>query len=275
MSSNSGEGKRASSRVLPREVAAGVHWVGACLILDYGAEIVHVHASAYLVLGTERALLVDTGHPAHWPVVERQLDSVLEGRVLDYIFPTHGELPHAGSLERLVAKYPGVIVVGDVRDYHLLQPNITPQLRAHIAGDQIDLGGGVRFTFMPALIRDLPTTLWGFAEPGRVLFVSDGFSFTHHAALAEASDAIHLPGECALLSEELPWDPDLKQAAFLNERALYWTRYVDVGPMFDEIVTMLEATSTRLIAPAHGNPVTDVGRILPIIREVHRLAFKS
>lgn len=241
--------------LLPRWVAPGIGWLGGCMAVEYGGEWIHGHMSAYLVVGEERTLLVDTGHPSHWPDVERHLEVLLDGRTLDYVFPTHPEYPHAGNAPRLLRAFPDAVLVGDVRDYHLYYPDLVPRLRAVEAGDRLELGG-TAFVFLSALWRDLPNTLWGYDAARRVLFPADGFAFMHR----------HAANECALLAEELPAPPDIAQTVFINERALFWTRYVDPHDSFRRVDELLEAYPADLIAPAHGSVISDPVAMTPILK---------
>ena len=101
---------------LPRQITDGLVWTGGCLVFDYDGEDIHGHMCTYLIIGETHTLLVDGGHPAHWSAVERTLDEYLGGRPLDYVFPTHSEMPHAGSLERLITRNPlggaGIVMTG-------------------------------------------------------------------------------------------------------------------------------------------------------------------
>ena len=132
----------ASTRDLPREIDQGIWWVGACLESAAFDEPVHFHTSAYLIVGTEATLMFDTAPPGAWPKVEHDLDRVLGDRPLDYLVPSHPEIPHAGNLDRIVERHPGVAIVGDLRDYHLYFPEHVDRMRPLPHGTEIDLGGG-------------------------------------------------------------------------------------------------------------------------------------
>ena len=257
-------------RPLPRVLSPGVTWLGDCLKRKEGDQPVHVHASCYLVEGERETLMVDTGHPTHWREVEAQLDRLLAGRELDWIFPTHPELPHAGNLNRLLAKYPSARVTGDVRDYPLYCPEYIDRLVPQPAESELDLGGR-SIVFLDAPIRDLPSTQWAYESSGQVLFVADAFGYTHGGVDdAGGDEPVHLPGECGLLSTELPAAPSVEQTAFLTRAALYWSRYVDVAPHFAEVEALLDRYPAKLIAPAHGNVISDLEALLPILRAAHR-----
>jgi flavorubredoxin len=269
-------------QILYRQIADGVFWVGGCLMRDTQGKVVnsdssqiHVHSAAYLVRGRDRALMFDTGNPEHWASVEPAIDELLKGRTLDWIVPSHPELPHAANLERWLRKFPDSRVIGDVRDYHLYYPRFADRLDEAEPGRSFDLGGGHEFVLVDALIKDLPNTVWGYEATQRVLFVADGFSYTHHPPAWVAGGAPHQPGECWLTSNELPTAPSIEQAAYITRSALYWTRYVDFEPVFVDIDSLLATRPTSIIAPAHGNVIMEPKRLLPLVREAHVLAYAA
>ena len=258
-----------------RHVANGVYWLGGCLSAFSQGEEVHYHVSSYLVVGSSASILVDTGDPAHVDRVLAQLDGALAGRQLDYIFPTHPEIPHAGNLPALLQRYPAARVVGDTRDYFMHFPEFTGRFDAHRPGDVIDLGDRT-FTFLPAHIRDLENTLWGHDSGAGILFVSDGFSFIHETPDPDGEDEpAHRPGQCRLLSGEMPAPPSVEQAAYGTGRALYWTKFVDVSSAFQAIEDVLDKLPTTFIGPAHGNLIDDVDGMLRTSLAAHRKVFED
>lgn len=260
---------------LPREIAPGVTWMSSCLSFHLPTRVVHGHTSTYLVRGADASLLVDTGNPSSWEIISETLDELLDGEPLTYVMPTHPELPHTGNLPRLVAKYPDLVVVGDIRDYHLFYPEIVPNLRVGVAGDRIPLGPGQDFELFEAMIRDLPNTLWGFYDYGKVLFTADGFCYMHRPELDD-EDPMHLPGECGLLTSELEIPPSVENAAMFTGSALYWARWVnDAGSLYARISDEMERLGVQLVAPTHGNVIDDVEGVLPIIRSGHESAYRG
>jgi hypothetical protein len=259
-----------------RVIGDGVSWLGGCLSANAEGQEVHYHVSAYLVVGSRASILVDTGDPAHRDSVLAQLDQALAGRPLDFIFPTHPEIPHAGNVPTLLARYPSALVVGDIRDYALHFPEYRDRLVAKAAGDVLDLGGR-EFRFLPAFIRDLENTLWGHDSGAGMMFVSDGFSYIHDipAPDEEEEEPVHLPGQCRLLSSEMPVPPTIDQAAYGTGRALYWTKFVDVGRAFQGIEETLATFPTRLIGPAHGNVIDDVEGMLKTSLAAHRKVYEG
>jgi len=244
---------------VPREFTDGVHQLGGCLIPEVGGHKFHNHISAYLVMGQNKTLLYDTGHPAHWHMVERQLAEVLGDRPLDYIVPSHSELPHAGNMPRLLDLYPGCVVVGEISDYHLYFPGYEDRLVAGKPGDEIDLGGR-KFRLLVAEICDLPNTLWGFDTGSKVLFVSDGYAYSHE----------HEADQCELTAEELPSLPTPEQTRIINEKALFWTRFRDMTVYFDRVAALRVELGAEIIAPAHGSVITRPEAALPALESGYR-----
>jgi glyoxylase-like metal-dependent hydrolase (beta-lactamase superfamily II) len=259
---------------LPREIAPGIFWLGDCfeILTPYGP--MHSHVSAFLLRGAERSLLVDTGTPVHWPAIERQLDQVLGDRPLDLLVPTHPEPAHAGNLVRLLEKYPAARLAGDLRDYHLALPGHAGRLDPMPVYSRLELGG-LSFVFLPAPLKDLSSTRWGHEELQRVMFVGDGLAYTHLGA-DPASDeiALHRAGECALLTTELEAPPRAETAALFTQAAFWWARFVDARPLFAELEALLERHPSVLVAPAHGNVIADVERVMPIIEEGFRMVYQ-
>ncbi len=124
-----------------RELAPGVSWIIGCIAVGHGDTLIHSHASAYLLTGEHHSALIDTGYPRHWPELDTILDELLGDRGLDYIIPTHPEIPHAGLVRQLIDKYPDSVVAGDVRDYHAYFGIPEERLRAVPEGEVLDLGG--------------------------------------------------------------------------------------------------------------------------------------
>jgi len=258
---------RGSDRALPREVAPSIYWMGGCLSPPAASVTYHLHNSPYLLMGSRSTLLIDTGHPAHWRALDADLDRVLGGRGLDWVFPTHLETPHCGNVNRLLAKFPAARVFADARDYHLHYPTIAPRCLDRRAGAELDLGD-MNLVLLEAVIRDLPATLWAYERSRQVLFVADAFGYTHGAT--GAGDPIHRPGECALLSSELPSLPSVEQVTYLTIASLYWTRFVDVVPYFEQVEDLMQRYPTAVIAPAHANVITDLPALMPVMRDAFR-----
>jgi flavorubredoxin len=260
-----------------RLIGDSSYWLGGCMKAVTPDGPVHYHVSTFLVLGSRRTALIDTGDPHHWDQIRADLVAALDGRRLDYIVPTHPELPHAGNLPTLLAMFPDSQVVGDVRDYPVHYPEYADRLVTLGVAATLDLGDR-RLEIVEAYIRDLPNTVWAYDPRDQVLYVSDGFSFIHDVPTLPAlgdDEPGHLPGQCRLLSTEMPVPPTIEQAAYGTGRALYWTRYVDVTPTFKRIREFLNDHPVTMIAPAHGNVISDVAAMMDTALAAHRMVLDS
>jgi flavorubredoxin len=260
---------------LPRRIAEDIHWLGACTESVLNGQPIHGSNHQFLVLGQSATLLVDTGFPSIWPKVEAQLDMLLAGRPLDWVFPTHEEIPHCGNIPKLLSKFPDARVIGDLRDYHLYFPELADRLVMKQAGDTIDLGGGFRFRFLQAVIRDLESTLWGYEESQHVLFSSDGFQHTHFGPMTGETDmAVHLPGQCAMTTAEAP-PVDQQLTALVQRAAFVSLRYVDPDLTYGAMERLLTTYPIRVIAPTHGFLIVDPTSVIDTFRAINRKVSQS
>jgi hypothetical protein len=259
---------------LPREISSGVFWLGACSVREVGGSVIHSGNSAYLIVGGTRSLLVDTGYVQNFQELSKQVDQCLAGRRLDYIMPTHPELPHSGSLGLFLERYPDSVAIGDMRDYHLYYPDVVHRLNDIPLEEAIDLGGAYSFRTVEPILKDLPNTRWGCERSQRVLFVADGFAHIHRPELFGDVADIHLPGECGRLSAEGDEFPTVSQIQHYTSFAFYWSRYrddsEDLFSRFEELVRRYDAL---ILAPSHGNPILDLKRVISSAREGHKQAY--
>lgn len=246
------------SHPLPREIAPGVFWLGDCLVQHSGGKIYHSYNAAFLVVGSEASMLVETGHPKDFPVIERQMREILArgGGALRHLFLTHQETPHSGGLGRVLERYPDLAIHGDMSDYHLAFPRHEGRFREMRTGETIDLGDR-RFMAVEPVIRDLRSSLWGFETGGRTLFPGDGFAYSHY----------HEDGHCGLFAEEAASLDLVDVLGVFAERALFWTTFTDMNLYADRLEELMDALDVQVVAPTHGLPIRDVARTMPRVRE--------
>ncbi len=242
---------------LPREVAPGVFWLGECLEQRLQSKIYHAYNAAFLIVGETGSMLVETGHPKDFPIIEKQLTKLLAGKPpLKYLFITHQETPHSGGLGRVLTRYPEAILCGDISDYHLAFPQHEHRMRWLKEGDELDLGGRSLRVVEP-VVRDMRTTWWGFETRDRVLFPGDGFAYSHY----------HEDHHCGLIAEEAS-SLDLKDTtAVFADLALFWTKFADMKNYCDRLDQLIARLDVKTIAPTHGLVIGDVARTLPRVKE--------
>lgn len=263
----------------PAEIAPGVFWLGSCLRGNSPKGEVHTGVWTYLVIGTDKTLMYETGLPQSWEILEPVIEQVLGGRALDYIVPSHPEYPHSGNLPNLLDKYPGAVAIGDMRDYPLHYPDYADRMVETPAGEVVDLGGGYQVRLLEAVLRDMTNTVWAYEISQQVLFVSDGFAYLHrpdYVITGEEDLDIdqHLPGQCGLISGVGDTFPSLEDILHYCSMAFYWSRYRDDSDRnFDRLQDLLAENPTRILAPSHGNVTLDLDRVVPLAREAHRKAY--
>lgn len=265
-------------RTLPWEIKPGIYWMGGCVPGDVDERPVHSSHHQFLITGTEKVLLVDTWFPSMWPQLERQLDEVLGDRQVDYLFATHQEIPHCGNIPRLLEKYPNLTIIGDMRDYHLYFPNDTDHFEHKDAGEGVDLGGGYRFTVVPAILKDHNATYWGYEESQRVLFCSDGFQHPHFPADINPEKlpdiSVHTPGQCNRTTAEVG-EIDVELTALIFRLAFFELRYVSPEETFARVDELLKEYPADIIGPTHGSLIVAPEKDLAVFKQVNELAMKG
>jgi flavorubredoxin len=206
------QGRKAPT--LPRAIAPRTFWFSCCLEVPQGDRILHNHNSCYLLIGDEATVLVDTGMPYGWSKLRTEMRSVLAGRSIDYALPTHPEAQHR------------------------FQPMKT--------GESLDLGGR-RLLLLPAVVHDLPNSVWGYEPDQRILFVADALPYTHE----------HEAHQCGMTSEELPYEIMPKDTSVVIGLALGWARHVDADRIMPALYALMEAYPVDMIGPAHGGVITN------------------
>ena len=198
----------------PRKVAADtVCLPSAAPIPGHGTLAVN----AFVIRGTE-PVLVDTGLPALSEPFMAALENAIDLDDLRWIWISHTDADHLGSLRAILARAPRAKVVTnflgvaklmllghDVSRVHMLEP-----------GKGLDAGDRQLVPFRPP-VYDAPETM-GFVDTRtRVLFSADAFG----AILPEAVDTIAAVPSQALrdgmavwAAIDAPWLGNLKSAAF-------------------------------------------------------------
>jgi len=192
------------SRELPRMVLPDLAWLGGCTdsrgapLRDNSVErplteMNHGHCVSYVILGSEKTVMIDPGHFGLWWSMDSQLDQVLKGRPLDYIFVSHQEIPHTGNLGRLMAKYPQSIAIGDVRDYQLFHPEVAlSRFKQMKHGESVELGDR-QIVILDAIWKDLSGTTYAYDTKLKLIYTADCFEFSHRAE----------PNTCGMMLHEM------------------------------------------------------------------------
>ena len=138
--------------------------------LPYG-----VSYNSYLI-NDEKTVLIDTVDICYSDLFLKKIDTVLNGRPLDYLIVNHMEPDHAGSIRLLRQCYPDVQIVGNKQTFGMLAGyhQITEGLHEVKEGDTL-ITGKHRLSFYMAPMVHWPEVMVTYDETEKVLFSADAF----------------------------------------------------------------------------------------------------
>lgn len=163
------------------EITENVHWVGVqdpnlrifdiVMTTEYGTSY-----NAYLVKGTEKTALIETVKDKFFDEFITDLQKVVKLEEIDYLIMNHTEPDHAGSVEMLLAKIPGLQVLGSSTAITFLKEitNTKFAYREVGDGDVLELGGKT-IEFISAPFLHWPDSMYSFLKEDKILFTCDSF----------------------------------------------------------------------------------------------------
>jgi len=235
-----------------RSVTDDLYWVGGNDHRLALYESVHpiprgLSYNAYL-LADEKTVLFDTVDWRVCPEMLRNIESILDGRPLDYLLINHLEPDHAGSVEEIVLRYPNVTVICTEKASTMMR-----QYGYNIQGreDKIKEGdfrcfGKHTITFVSAPMAHMPEAIVAYDVTDGVLFSADGFG--SFGAL-----------DGKLFNDEVDFHRD-----WIDDARRYLTNIVGIyGPFVQALLKRASTVDIKIICPLHG-PVwrSDFGYII-------------
>lgn len=182
----------------------------------------HLPVNAFL-LHAEQPVLVDTGMPGSSDELLALLAEVIDPADLRWIWLTHPDRDHTGSLVRLLAAAPQARLVTTFLGMGILSiEHPVPPDRVHLLnpGQSLDVGDRTLTAFRPPLF-DSPATTGFVDDRTGVCFTSDCFGAPMATAdLALADDAADVPVDDLVAGQQLwatvdsPWVHGVDRAAF-------------------------------------------------------------
>lgn len=235
-----------------RKVTDDLYWIGGNDHRLALFENVHpiprgVSYNSYILMD-EKTVLFDT---VDWSVCRdfiKNLESVLNGRPLDYMVINHMEPDHGGSIEEIILRYPNVKIISTEKAFLMMH-----QFGFTIDGleDEVKEGDTRTFgkhtvTFVAAPMVHWPEAMVTYDVTNGVLFAADAFG-TFGA----------LDGK--LFNDEVNFDRD-----WIDDARRYYTNIVGkYGPFVQTLLKKAGTIDIKIICPLHG-PVwrSDFGYIL-------------
>lgn len=132
--------------------------------------------NSYLVRG-EKTAVVETVHADYGTEFLQSIEQVLPVKQVDYVILNHTEPDHAGSLELLLDRNPGIEVYGTKTALKNLKAIMNRSFQGHAVtdGEVLELGQGIRLEFIIAPNLHWPDSMFTYLEEEQVLFSCDVF----------------------------------------------------------------------------------------------------
>ena len=145
--------------------------------------------NSYLLKGTEKTALFETCKLKFWDDYKSALEDVTEIGKIDYLVMNHTEPDHAGTVEKLIALNPRMVVVGTSTALGFLKEIVNSDFNSMAVGDgdTLSLGGKtLKFMVLPQL--HWPDTMYTYVEETGTLFTCDSFGshYSHPGILRSA-----------------------------------------------------------------------------------------
>lgn len=216
----------------------------------------HESLNAYLLLGDEHAVLVDTGVAHHRDLVLAQLHELLPaGRPLA-VFLTRAEADCLTNLDAIVKAFAitevyagGVHNPFDFFDEILDQAARDELLQSYALqvvrkepGERITLGPDRELVILGAPVR-LLTTFWAYDTGTGAMFTSDSFG---HLQCRDP--------QARVLDEASPGAPPDGLREWLLTK-FDWFVGADTAPVRSQLTAIFGAHDTQILAPVHGRVI--------------------
>ncbi|HNX28393.1 MAG TPA: FAD-dependent oxidoreductase [Syntrophomonadaceae bacterium] len=146
------------------------------MVTEYGTSY-----NAYLVKGKDKTALIETVKEMFFDEYLQKIQEVVNLSEIDYLIMNHTEPDHAGSVEKLLGKIPGLTVLGSATALDFLKEiaNRSFKSRAVEHGEELDLGGKT-LRFISAPFLHWPDSMYTYAVEDHILFTCDSFG-SHYA----------------------------------------------------------------------------------------------
>lgn len=192
-----------------------------------------VSYNSYVILDEKIAVMdtVDARAEKEWFT---NLESVLEGRLPDYLVVSHLEPDHAGNIQKFMEKYPEAQIVTNAKALAMLPQFFTLDMSGRsivvAEGEELVLGNHV-LTFVMAPMVHWPEVMVTYDKTEKVLFSADGF------------------GKFGALDTEEDWACEARRY-YINIVGKY-------GMQVQALLKKAAALDIHIICPLHGPILTE------------------
>ncbi|WP_297444641.1 FprA family A-type flavoprotein [Desulfurobacterium sp.] len=238
-----------------KEIKKGIHWVGAVdwdrVLFD---EIVALPEgtsyNAYLVLGGEKVVLIDTVEPYKRTELFENLQE-LGIEKIDYIVSNHAEQDHSGAIPYVLERFPEAKVVTNAKCKAMLQDLLflsDDVFKIVSDRETLNLGGKTLQFFLAPWVH-WPETMFTYAVEDKVLFSCDFLG--SHIATSELFDTTD----------------ESRAKVYLETKRYYAEIMMPFRNFIKKHLLLIEELSPEIIAPSHGVVIKETEFILNAYRE--------
>ena len=193
-----------------------------------------VSYNSYLILD-EKVAIMDTVDPRKSEEWMANLDAALEGRTPDYLVVQHLEPDHAGTIDKVLEKYPAMQVVASDKAVKMMpQFFFTTRFEGRVIGvkegGSLSLGGRTLHFVMAPMVH-WPEVMVSYDSTDKVLFSADGF------------------GKFGALCHEEEWA--------CEARRYYFNICGKYGAPVQALLKKAATLDIKIICPLHGPVLTD------------------
>ena len=226
-----------------RNVTPDLYWVGGndhrlALFENIHPLTKGVSYNSFLLLD-EKTVLFDT---VDWAVARefiQNIQSVLNGRELDYMVINHMEPDHCSAIEDLLRIYPNCKIISTEKSFMFMR-----QFNYNVEGREIEVKEGDKFKFGKHEVQFIEAPMVHWPEAMVTFDLTDGVLFSADAF----GSFIALDGK--LFNDEVNFDRD-----WLDEARRYYTNIVGkygqfVQALFKKVAPLLP--NVKYICPLHG-----------------------
>jgi flavorubredoxin len=200
-------------------------------------------ANCYLMLGSDGAVLIDTGLRLHAPAIVEQLNTLLPRDLPLSIILTRTEMDCCLNIETIEAarSVQTIIYTGGIT---------VPRAHADVYRVNVEEGQtlemeaapGLRIQLVAPRLRLLPT-LWPYDPQSEVLFTSD--SFGHARCEVDLTRLIISARSVAAVDVEVEVIQQLRTK-------FAWLASADPAPVARDLIQIFDSRCVRTLAPTHG-----------------------
>ena len=196
--------------------------------------------NSYVLKGSEKTALFETAKAGFKDEFFKRLESVVAIKDIDYLIVDHTEPDHSGSIERLVAVNPDIVVVGTITALTFLKKIVNHDFKSMAVkdGDTLSLGNKtLEFMLLPNL--HWPDTMFTYIKEDAILMTCDVFG-SHY------SDPV-------MLRSKIKNEP-----AYLEAVKYYFDHIMGpfINPYMINALAKIDGLPIKMIGTGHG-PIID------------------